>query len=136
VACVDGDGGLLLNVQELYTLRANPDLPIALFILNNRGYESIALSQNRAFKRNFGATAQSGLAKIDFEPLAHIAGLVYIACHSYEELKEAVSNIRPDSRVLIDIFLDDDTYRGPAITTKFDAQGRPYSTPLEDVTWR
>lgn len=136
VACVDGDGGLLLNVQELYTLRANPDLPIALFILNNRGYESIALSQDRAFKRNFGATAQSGLAKIDFEPLAHIAGLVYIACHSYEELKEAVSNIRPDSRVLIDIFLDDDTYRGPAITTKFDAQGRPYSTPLEDVTWR
>lgn len=136
VACVDGDGGLLLNIQELYTLRANPDLSIAVFILNNRGYESIAQSQNRAFKRNFGATAQSGLAKLDFEPLAHIAGLVYIACHSYEELKEAVSNIRSDSRVLIDIFLDDETYRGPAITTKFDDQGRPYSTPLEDVTWR
>jgi acetolactate synthase-1/2/3 large subunit len=136
VACVDGDGGLLLNVQELYTFRANPDVPIALFILNNRGYESIAQSQSRAFNRNFGATAQSGLAKIDFEPLAHIAGLLYIPCHSYEDLKEAVSSIRSDSRVLIDIFLDDNTYRGPAITTKFDDQGRPYSTPLEDVSWR
>jgi acetolactate synthase-1/2/3 large subunit len=136
VACVDGDGGLLLNVQELYTLRANPDLPIALFILNNIGYESIARSQSRAFNSNFGATAQTGLAEIDFASLAHIAGLDYNACHSYEDLKEAVSRIRPSSRVLIDIFLEGDDYRGPSIATKFDDQGRPYSTPLEDVAWR
>ena len=136
VACVDGDGGLLLNVQELYTLRANPDLAMALFILNNRGYESIAQSQTRAFKRNFGATAQSGLATIDFSQLAHLAGLAYLACHSFEQLKDAVLSIRPDSRILIDVFLNEDTYRGPAITTKFDAQGRPYSTALEDIAWR
>lgn len=136
VACVDGDGGFLLNMQELYTLRANPDLPIALFILNNRGYASISQSQTRAFKRNFGASAESGLAEIDFALLAQLAGLAYVACRTYDALKEAIAGLSSDSRVLIDILLDDDTYRGPSITTKFDAQGRPYSTDLEDISWR
>jgi acetolactate synthase-1/2/3 large subunit len=136
VACVDGDGGFLLNMQELYTLRANPELSVALFILNNRGYASISQSQTRAFQSNFGASAESGLAAIDFAPLAQLAGLEYVACSTYVELKEAISGLSSDSRVLIDIFLDDDTYRGPAISTKFDAQGRPYSTELEDISWR
>jgi len=136
VACVDGDGGFLLNMQELYTLRANPDLPIAIFVLNNRGYASISQSQTRAFQQNFGASAQSGLAEIDFEPLAELAGLNYVACHTYESLVTAIAGIKPNSRMLIDIFLDEDAYRGPSITTKFDDQGRPYSTELEEISWR
>jgi len=137
VACVDGDGGFLFNMQELYTLKANPQLAIAIFVLNNRGYASISMSQQRAFKQNFGADADSGLAPIDFEPLAKIGGLDYIACHSYNELEIAIERIKSDSRVLIDIYLDDDDhYRGPAISTKFDENGVPYSTNLEDIAWR
>ena len=133
---VDGDGGFLLNMQELYTLRANPDLPIAIFILNNRGYKSISQSQTRAFQSNFGASAESGLSEIDFEVIAKLGGLDYVECKTYFSLKEVIGGINSASRILIDVLLDDDSYRGPSITTKFDSQGRPYSTDIGEVSWR
>lgn len=136
VACVDGDGGFLLNMQELYTLRANPDLPIAIFILNNRGYFSISQSQTRAFQRNFGASCKSGLAEIDFEILAKLADLTYVECNTYNSLDVIITELKSNSRILINIILDEDIYRGPSIFTKFDAQGLPYSTGIGDVSWR
>jgi acetolactate synthase-1/2/3 large subunit len=136
VACVDGDGGFLLNMQELYTLRANPEISVAFFILNNLGYASISQSQTRAFQRNFGATTDSGLAEIDFEILAKIAELEYVECRTYESLRHVIASLHSQSRILINIHLDEDNYRGPAITTKFDSQGRPYSTELESISWR
>lgn len=136
VACVDGDGGFLLNMQELYTLRANPDIYIVFFILNNRGYASISQSQTRNFQKSFGASTKSGLAEIDFESLAKIADLKYVECKTYDSLKDAISCLTSESRVLINIFIDGDDYRGPSITTKFDSQGRPFSTELEDISWR
>jgi acetolactate synthase-1/2/3 large subunit len=68
--------------------------------------------------------------------LAQIGGLRYVACRTYSELEAAIAELQHDARVLIDVFLDEDSYRGPAITTKFDANGTPYSTDLEDVEWR
>ncbi len=136
VACVDGDGGFLLNMQELYTLRANPKVPIVIFILNNRGYLSISQSQNRAFQRNFGATPNSGLAEIDFEILASLGDLTYVECKTYLSLKQTIAGLKDNSRMLINIILDDDTYRGPSITTKFNSQGIPYSTDIGEVSWR
>jgi acetolactate synthase-1/2/3 large subunit len=136
VACIDGDGGFLLNMQELYTLRANPDLSIAIFILNNRGYKSISQSQTRAFQSNFGASAESGLSEIDFEVIAKLGGLDYVECNTYFSLEEVIGGINSVSRILINVLLDDDSYRGPSITTKFDSQGRPYSTDIGEVSWR
>lgn len=136
VACVDGDGGFLLNMQELYTIKANPELSIALFILNNRGYASISNSQRRAFQATYGADSSSGLAHIDFALLASIAGLDYRRCQSLDELEHAVAALANGSRTLIDVWMDDDGYRGPSIVTKFDSAGRPYSTQLEDIAWR
>lgn len=136
VVCVDCDGGLLLNVQELLTIRANPQLAIAIIVLNNNGYTSIRVSQSRAFKRNFGAGPDSGLASMDFASLAEISGLRYMPCSTHAQLENSINEICSSSRVFIDVFLDDDDYRGPAISTIFDDNGIPYSTPLEEVSWR
>ena len=57
--CVDGDGGLQLNIQELETIR-RLNLPIKLFVLSNDGYASIRASQSRYFGRLAGADATSG----------------------------------------------------------------------------
>lgn len=136
VTCVDGDGGFLLNMQELYTLKANPDLAIALIVLNNQGYASIQNSQKRAFGGEFGASRDSGLTAIDFALLAGLAGLDYRCCETLAAFEEVLAGLTTRSRILIDARIDDDGYRGPAISTKFDAEGRPYSTPLEEVSWR
>ncbi|PLZ00565.1 thiamine pyrophosphate-binding protein [Burkholderia sp. WAC0059] len=133
VVCLEGDGGLLLNVQELFTLAANPDLPLTVIILNNGGYQSIIRSQARAFNKEFGASAASGLYTVQFDQLASLAGLTYERCNTVEEL--AASLDREIPRRLIDVLVEEDGYRGPSVTTKFDENGKPYSTDIADVSW-
>lgn len=59
--CITGDGGFLMNVQELATLH-RLDLPVKLFILCNDGYGMIYNSQAGNFKRLTGCTHDSGLS--------------------------------------------------------------------------
>lgn len=136
VTCVDGDGGFLLNMQEIFTIKANPELAIAIIVLNNQGYASIQNSQKRAFGAEFGASKKSGLSDIEFERIAKLAHLDYLRCDTLDSFQKAIAALRPDARIIIDVLLDDDGYRGPSITTKFDDKGQPYSTQLEDVEWR
>ena len=137
VICIDGDGGFLFNMQELYTLKANPEISVAIFVLNNHGYESIRASQSRVFNQTYGACKDSGLAAIDFQLIAKLADLRYLECSTLEQLGSAIQQIEPSSRMLVNVHLDeDDHYRGPSIVTKFDANGMPYSTALEDIFWR
>lgn len=133
VICLEGDGGLLFNLQELFTLAAHPEIPLRIVIMNNGGYQSIIRSQQRAFGCEFGASAQSGLTHPQFARLAEATGIPYLRCHTIEQFAMALD--RPDKQCIIDAVLKEDGYRGPAVITKFDANGKPYSTDIEDVSW-
>ena len=135
VVCVEGDGGILLNVQELFTLAANPQLVVTLIVMNNGGYQSIIKSQTRVFGREFGASAQSGLFNAPFNQLAALVGLDYTKCDTVPEFEAAMAVPVTKSR-LIEVIAEEDGYRGPGVTTKFDANGKPYSTDIADVTWQ
>ena len=135
VVCVEGDGGLLLNVQELFTLRANPDLPLTVVVLNNGGYQSIMQSQKRAFNKEFGASEASGLSAVRFDLLAEMAGLPYVKCETLDAFEAEMAGTDAPKRRLIELLVVEDGYRGPAVQTKFDANGVPYSTDIGDVTW-
>lgn len=132
VVCIEGDGGLLLNVQELFTLTANPNLIVTIIVTNNGGYQSNVQSQNRVFKKEFGASAASGLSAIRFDLLAASAGLPYLCCREINELEQALQHPK---RQLIEVIIADEAYRGPAVVTKFDEFGKPYSSDIGDVFW-
>ena len=70
--CVEGDGGLQVNIQELETMR-RLELPVKLFVLSNDGYASIRASQTRWFGRLIGADSSSGMT---LPSLAALAGAV------------------------------------------------------------
>ncbi len=135
VVCLEGDGGILLNVQELFTLAANPHLPLAVVVMNNGGYQSIIKSQMRAFNSEFGASARTGLFKLDFEKLAESAALGYVKCQTQSELVSAFEQLARSPRCLIEVIVEEDGYRGPAVVTKFDKDGKPYSTDIGEVNW-
>ena len=44
--CIDGDGGFVMNAQELELVHRY-QLPIKFFVLNNDGYGSIKTSSDR-----------------------------------------------------------------------------------------
>jgi acetolactate synthase-1/2/3 large subunit len=47
--CLAGDGSIMMNLQELQTIK-HYNLPIKLFVLNNDGYISIQQTQNNFFE--------------------------------------------------------------------------------------
>jgi acetolactate synthase I/II/III large subunit len=74
VVCLAGDGSLMMNLQELQTLKAwAPDL--LLIVLDNGGYLSIRQTQSNFFGREFGASPSSGVTFPDFAAVAASFGL-------------------------------------------------------------
>ena len=61
VICLAGDGSVQMNLQELQTV-VHHQLPIKIFILDNRGYLSIRQSQQSFFKRLIGEGPDNGVS--------------------------------------------------------------------------
>ena len=59
VTCVSGDGSLMLNIQELATVRHH-DLPIRLLVFNNQGYSMVQQTQEQWFDSRYYATSHEG----------------------------------------------------------------------------
>jgi acetolactate synthase I/II/III large subunit len=135
VICLEGDGGLLLNVQELFTIAANPQLSLTLIVMNNGGYQSIMKSQGRAFGKEFGSSKDSGLCETNFSAIAAMVNLPYLKATSVAEFERIMVRDGSPDRCLIELTLHEDGYRGPSVTTKFDERGKPYSTDIGDVAW-
>ena len=74
--CIDGDGGLQLNIQEFETIRRLA-LPIKVLVLSNEGYASIRASQKRWFGRLVGADATSGLTLPPLDKIAAAYDMPY-----------------------------------------------------------
>ena len=70
IVCLAGDGSVQMNLQELQSIVTHR-LPVAIFVLNNRGYHSIRQTQQNFFPDNVvGCGDESGLGFPDFSKLA------------------------------------------------------------------
>ena len=70
VTCIVGDGSLMMNIQELATIRRY-NLPIAIFVINNDGYSMVQQTQEQWLKGNYHATSyEGGLSFPDYKALA------------------------------------------------------------------
>ncbi len=133
--CLEGDGSIMMNLQELQTVLTNR-LPIKLFLINNRGYHSIRITQTNLFNKNFvGVGEESGdLSFPDFEKLSKAFGYPYLSAHSNAEMKDAVNKaLATDGPVFCEIFTDTAQVWEPKSSTKRLPDGTLVSPPLEDL---
>ena len=89
VICIDGDGSLQINLQELHTLVVNK-LPVKIFILNNNGYGIIKQFQELYLSKRFEASGK-GVSNPDFKKIATAFGINYTEIKNHKNLR---SNIR------------------------------------------
>jgi len=68
VICTEGDGSIMLNLQELQTV-LHHQLPLKIFIFNNNGYFSIRETHLKFFNKIFAADPNSGVSLPNFEKL-------------------------------------------------------------------
>jgi acetolactate synthase-1/2/3 large subunit len=131
--CVDGDGGFLLNIQELETLR-RLNLPIKFFILNNEGYASIRAMQTRYFGQRMGSDATSGMTLPNLIKVASAYDLTACQIVDQTDLRAQVKKVIDlPGPVICDVLMKPDEPRAPSLSSMQNAKGVMVSKPLEDL---
>ena len=135
--CLEGDGSIMMNLQELQTVLTNR-LPIKLFLINNNGYHSIRITQNNLFKEHskIGIGPESGdLSFPEFKKIAEAFGYSYYCASSNKEMKEVVDKVLAENGpVFCEIFTDTTQVWEPKSSTKRLSDGTLVSPPLETST--
>lgn len=134
--CLEGDGSIMMNLQELQTILTNK-LPIKIFMINNRGYHSIRITQSNLFSDHskVGIGEESGdLSFPDFKKISEAFGYPYYSACSNKEMKEVVDKVLSlDGPVFCEIFTDTEQRWEPKSSTKRLEDGTLVSPPLEDL---
>lgn len=134
--CLEGDGSIMMNLQELQTIVTNK-LPIKIILINNQGYHSIRQTQNNLFKDHckVGVGPESNdLSFPDFEKLSLAFGIPYFSAHSNTEMKAAVDEtLSQESFAMCEIFVSTTQVFEPKNSTKRLDDGTLVSPPLEDL---
>lgn len=131
---IDGDGGFLMNIQELATIQLH-NLPIKIFVLNNNGYGSIKTSQDRYFEgRRLGTDPSTGLAIPELEGIVRGFKLEYQILRNRSNLEERLEEIlSTNSPAIIEVIVDPHQLTEPRTFTEVLANGKMLTAPMENL---
>lgn len=132
--CLAGDGSLMMNLQELQTLK-HYNLPVKIFVLNNNGYVSIKQTQQNFFNgRRTAACPQSGVSVPDFTAVARSFGIEAVTLKKQKDapavIKKALSAKGP---VLVNVMLEEDYIFVPKLSSRRLPDGSMQSPELENM---
>jgi acetolactate synthase-1/2/3 large subunit len=132
---VESDGSLMLNLQELATLKSLR-LPITLIVMDNKGYASIRNTQRNYFESRYIATgASSGLHIPDLGSIAEVIGIRTLCIDSLEQLTYGLQEaIQSEGPTICIVRLVADESLWPKATAIPQSDGSMLSMPLEDMT--
>lgn len=134
VICLEGDGSLMMNLQELETVRYH-QYPMVLFVLNNDGYHSIRQTQNNLFQGNLtGVNQESGISFPEFGKLADAFGFSYVRIEGHDSVKEQLGRaLSAKGPVLCEVMLDPAQNFEPKLSSKVMPDGTIVSPPIDDM---
>jgi len=134
VVCVTGDGSVMLNLQELQTIRGY-ELPVKIFLLNNNGYHSIRQTQRNFFPGNdVGSGPESGVTFPSFERVAYGFDLAFRRACEHRELAAAIrGTLDEPGPAICEVMLDLSQPFSPKVSSKRLPDGRMVTAPLEDM---
>jgi acetolactate synthase-1/2/3 large subunit len=134
VVCVAGDGSIMMNLQELQTISGN-NLPIQIFILNNKGYHSIRQTQRSFFSDNIvGCGTDSGLTFPSFEKISKAFDFPYFEIKNHKDLESLLPEILIlKGRFICEVHLDLNQHFSPKLTSRKLEDGTMVTSPLHDM---
>lgn len=129
---VNGDGGFVMNIQELETIR-RLGLPIKLFVLSNRGYGAIRATQTNLFAGHLVAcTESSDLSLPHIAEIANAYGLKTVTIRNNAELAEKVREVLEyNGPVICEVMTPIELTASPKQVSYKRSDGQMESKPLE-----
>jgi acetolactate synthase I/II/III large subunit len=132
VVCLEGDGSIQMNLQELQTA-AYHRLPVKIFVLNNGGYLSIRTTQRNFFGRFIGESPASGVSFPDFRLLARAHGIPSVRIESAGQFETVRSLLSAPGPALCEVMLDPAQEFEPRVKSRQLPDGTIVSPALEDM---
>lgn len=134
VICLEGDGSIQLNIQELETA-AYHRLPVKIFVFSNGGYLSIRTTQQAFFEgRLVGEGPSSGVGLPDITKIAEAYGITSVVIRNHHEMRDRIRTaLEHPGPVLCDVRMTPNQEFVPRVTSRRLANGRLVSSPLEDM---
>lgn len=132
--CIDGDGSIMMNVQELATIAHNR-LNVKIVLLNNNGYHSIRQTQTNLFKPPFvGIDPDSGVGFPDFGKLAAAFGLEYYRADREDDCADVMRRaLESDRACILEAVVDPKQNFAPKSASRVLPDGRIVSAPPDDM---
>ena len=136
VMCLNCDGGMMMNLQELQTI-VHHQLPIKLFIFNNDGYLMIKHTQNALFNKSgyVGTNKSSGVSCPDFSKIAAAFDIPAFQIRGWEECDTVLEQVQSaQGPVICEVFMHPEQLFVPKLSVATTPQGTLVSPPLEDLS--
>ena len=135
VICLNCDGGMMMNLQELQTID-HYKLPIKVFIFNNDGYLMIKHTQKNLFAGNYTAVNKdTGVTCPDFKKIANAFNMKYFYIKTWNDFNKNISKILKQKKpMIIDVMMDPEQNFHPKLSTSKNIKNIIVSPPLEDLS--
>jgi acetolactate synthase-1/2/3 large subunit len=136
IVCIEGDGSLHLNIQELQTMK-HYNLPIKLILLNNDGYLSIKITQNTFFNKRYVASEKSsGVTFPTFEKIIKAYDIPYCSIKTNKDIQPTLNAfLEQDGPCICEVFTDPEEYHEPKVMAKLGSDGKFIPGELKNIQW-
>ena len=123
IICLDGDGSIQINLQELHTID-KLKLPIKIFILNNNGFGIIKQFQELYLGKRFEASGK-GVSNPNFEKISKAFNINYNIIKNYKDFHKLKKIINSKKAEIIEVILRKDQKIIPKLQ---------FGNPIEDMS--
>lgn len=135
VLCLNCDGGIMMNLQELHTIVEN-ELPIKVVIFNNDGYLMIKHTQKLFFKSHYvSVDKKTGIGLPDFSKLLPAFGYEYFQLKDWESFDKTVTEfLAHPSMAVLEVFMDPEQDFIPKVKGVLQEDNTILAPPIEEMS--
>jgi acetolactate synthase-1/2/3 large subunit len=133
--CIEGDGSLQMNIQELQTL-IHHKIPIKLFVINNDGYLSIKITQESFFGgKEVASGKNSGVSFPNLKNISKAYNIKYYSIHSNKDYDKILPLVfSTNGPVICELFTHPFEKHEPKVVHKgIDSEGKIIPGDLTDM---
>lgn len=134
VICATGDGSIMMNLQELQTIK-HYDVPVKIVLFSNQGYGTIRNTCKNFFDgTKVGCDPESGVGMPDFEKVALAFGYHYRRCATNEDAAACIDWLFQSERhAFLEVIQDFDDVFEPKLQSRL-LEDNTFATPaLHDM---
>lgn len=132
VICVNGDGSIMMNLQELQSIKTH-GLKIKIIIANNNNYAVIRKRQEDLFRtRTIGTDISNGVETPNWEKVASCYDYKYIKINNNKELKDKLKLVLNETETIICEIMCDEKQKYLHTSLMKTSNNKIVRRPMED----